>query len=469
MKKLTAQDIDLFVAGMNFEILQYVEDIPGEARAERLNNEEPTPIEFRDECSSFFQRHYQDALFNGDESGAENYFTRALSSEFDIQGMEAEIASAAANYAVLLHQSQEALSAFLRKDISRYSQTIASIKQNAPVPRTAQIAVSESASQCTLTLAEAWTGFLEFKSDWKPKIRQGNEKYFEVIKAVLGADTLVTDITRRDIKNLIEVVEGLPLQNRRPYNSMTTQQCLDLDEVPEDEQVSSKTVKDYLKLCQGLFSAYLTNELDVLESSPTNNIKYEADSKGYALYSHTEMRNLVAHFETLDGWNKWGFLLLAYTGARRSEIVNLKVSDVRLDADSQRYYIMIEDSKTKAGIRQVPISLRLIDMGILNYLEGKPREDRLFPEISYSNQVTRIFHEIRDKLDIDYLNDFKERHVVHSFRHTFTTEALSKNNALTLVQKTIGHEHSGHRETKTYTGRMRVSDLLPVVDSINWS
>lgn len=29
MKKLTAQDIDLFVAGMNAEILQYVEDIPG--------------------------------------------------------------------------------------------------------------------------------------------------------------------------------------------------------------------------------------------------------------------------------------------------------------------------------------------------------------------------------------------------------------------------------------------------------
>ncbi len=44
MKKITTQDIDLFVAGINAEILQYVEDIPGEARTERLNNEEPTPI-----------------------------------------------------------------------------------------------------------------------------------------------------------------------------------------------------------------------------------------------------------------------------------------------------------------------------------------------------------------------------------------------------------------------------------------
>lgn len=58
-----------------------------------------------------------------------------------------------------------------------------------------------------------------------------------------------------------------------------------------------------------------------------------------------------------------GFLLLAYTGARRSEIAKLRVSDVRLDDDSQRYYIMIGDSKTEAGIRQVPISQRLINMG----------------------------------------------------------------------------------------------------------
>ncbi|HHX3712245.1 TPA: hypothetical protein ACU9XO_004952, partial [Citrobacter freundii] len=330
MKKLTSQDIDLFVAGMNSDLLQYVEDIPGEARAERLIDEiPPTPVELREACSSFFQQHYENALFNGDESGAESYFKRALSSEFDIQGMENEITHAAANYAVLLHQSQAALSAFLQKDIARYSQTVANIKQNAPAPRTEQVVAPVCTSPNKLTLAEAWQGFLVFKSDWVPKIRQGNQKYYEVIETVLGAETLVTDITRRDIKNLLEVVEGLPRQNKKPYNRMTIQQCLDLDDVPEEDLVSSKTVKDYLKLCQGLFSTYLTKEEDILESSPTNNIKYEAKSHSYGYYSRTEMRKMVEHFATLDGWNKWGFLLLAYTGARRSEIAKLKVSDVR--------------------------------------------------------------------------------------------------------------------------------------------
>lgn len=182
--------------------------------------------------------------------------------------MEKEIASAAANYAVLLHQSQEAHSAFLRKDLTRYSQIVSNIKQNAPVPRSVQNAASESASQCTLTLAEAWKGFVKFKSGWTPKNRQESEKYYEVIEAVLGADTIVDSINRRDIRNLLEMAAGLPQQNKKPYNKMTTQECLDADDIPEENLVSSRTVNGYLKLCQGLF-AYLVKEEDILDSSPT--------------------------------------------------------------------------------------------------------------------------------------------------------------------------------------------------------
>ncbi|EMR0147806.1 tyrosine-type recombinase/integrase, partial [Klebsiella pneumoniae] len=238
-------------------------------------------------------------------------------------------------------------------------------------------------------------------------------------------------------------------------------------EVPEEDLVSSKTVKDYLKLCQGLFSTYLTKEEDILNLSPTHNIKYQAKSRSYGHYSRTEMRKLVEHFASLEGWNKWGFLLLAYTGARRSEITKLKVSDVRLDDDSQRYYIMIQDSKTEAGIRQVPIATRLIEMGFLQYLDRKTPEANLFPEITNGNQATRLFHAIREQLSIDYLDDYKNRRIVHSLRHTFVTEIQSKH-TLTLVQQTIGHEHSNQGQTKVYTGKMKVSDLLPVVDGIDW-
>lgn len=464
MKKLEQKDIDDYLLSIQAAFYAAAKKIPSKVRSTlrksgSLADEKRNAIDFGQLLDFTFK---QDTDPLSIDSVIEQF-----SSQFDLTGMENEIDCVASEYDLLWRHYCDAHIAFMDQRHSDYRQIVNSMRPESdyvptPADRSDESLVSE------LTLSEAWEGFVKFKSDWTPKIRQGNEKYYEVIAAVLGADTQVTSITRRDIKNLLEVVEGLPRKNKRPYNRMTIQQCLELDEVPKEDLVSSKTVSDYLKLCQGLFSTYLTGKIDVLKSSPTNHVKYESKSKGYGGYSRTEMRKLVAHFATLDGWKKWGFLLLAYTGARRSEIANLKVSDVRLDDDSQRYYIMIEDSKTEAGIRQVPLSLRLIDMGILDYLKGKQPKDRLFPEISYSNQVTRIFHGIREVLGIDSVNDFNERRIVHSFRHTFITEALSKNNMLTHVQQTVGHEHSGHKETQSYLGRMRISDLLPVVDSIDW-
>lgn len=470
MKKLTTQDIDLFVAELNSEILNYVESIPAEARIESMNSSRgPIPINIRDACASFFAQYYQDSFFNGEETATEIYFKDVLATKFDISGMERELVTAAHKYSVLLHQSQLAQLAFLKTDMREYYSILTSLKQCISMPvRPVTSEPEQPKSNNHMTLSEAWSGFLKFKSTWTVAIRSGNQKYYEAIEAILGADKKVRLITRRDIKSLLEVIEGLPRKNMKPYNKMTIQQCLDLDDIPEEHLVSSKTVRDYLKLCQGLFSTYLTKELEVFSESPTHGITREAKSQSYGHYSDTEMRKFVEHFLTLDGWNKWVFLLLAYTGARRSEIVKLKFSDVLFDDDSERYYIMIRDSKTEAGIRQVPISSFLIDNGFMDYVNSRKQDATLFPEITNKTQVTHNFSSIRDKLGISHNDDFKKRRVVHSLRHTFVTKVQTKGHSLTLIQQTIGHEHSNQGQTKVYTGKMKVSDLLAVIDSVNW-
>lgn len=466
MKKLSQHDIDAFVAAQHAEIYGYVENIPADARQRKIRGDVTPPLspDTGRAFAQFFQEFYENQLFNGEASPTESFFLESLAKRFDISGMESAIVAAASRYDILLHQSQRANYAFLSKDFATYSQILATMKQQNSV-LTAVVPVEEP--EPAMTLQEAWDGFLVFKSDWDPKIRQENEKYFEVIREVLGADTQVNKITRRDIKSLLEAVAELPRQNKKPYNKMTVRECLDLDDVPEADLVSPRTVNGYLKLCQGLFSTYLTGEMDVLASSPTLNVRYEAHSKSYGDYSKTEMRRLVAHFKTLSGWKKWIPLLLAYTGARRAEIAKLKRSDVRLDDDSQRYYIMIDDTKTEAGTRQVPLSLHLLDLGFLEYVEGFSAGDSLFPDLTNFNQITHFFHDIREALEIPYLNDYGARRIVHSLRHTFITEAR-KTNELTPVQKVVGHEHSGEGQTQRYTHKFTVSNLLPVVDSICW-
>ncbi|WP_255478881.1 tyrosine-type recombinase/integrase [Pantoea sp. ME81] len=463
MKRLEQKDIDNYLLSIQIGFYSAAKNIPSTVRS-TLRESGSLAHEKR---SAFDFGQLLDGTFKNDvEPISTDTVIEELSSQFDLTGMENEIDYLASEYDLLWRHYCDAHLAFMENRNSDYRQIVSSMR---PDREYSSIPADKphKPSKPVITLSQAWEGFVRFKSDWKPQIRQGNEKYFEVIKAVLGSDTSVTDITRRDIKNLLEVVEGLPRQNKKPYNKMTIQQCLDLDEIPDDDLISSKTVRDYLKLCQGLFSTYLTMEIGALDTAPTDKVRYEAQSKSYGNYSRTEMRRLVEHFTTLEDWKKWVFLLLSYTGARRAEISKLTVSDIRFDDDSQWHYIMIEDSKTDAGTRQVPLAPRLVEMGFLAYVKGKAAGEKLFPEITNSTQLTRIFHVIRETLDIDYMDDYKSRRIVHSLRHTFITEVQKTNNTQ-LVQQVVGHEHSNIGQTQRYTHRFTVSDLLPVVKCFDW-
>ncbi|GAB2947478.1 tyrosine-type recombinase/integrase [Hafnia psychrotolerans] len=152
--------------------------------------------------------------------------------------------------------------------------------------------------------------------------------------------------------------------------------------------------------------------------------------------------------------------------ARRGEITKLTSADVRLDEETKRYYLMINESKTAAGTRQIPVHNFLVNNGFIDFVNSK-KGSLLFPEVTYHNQVTKAFHIIRDELEIPSTNDFNEKRIVHSLRHTFITHVTPKVNT-TLLQQVIGHELSNIGETKRYTHRAKLSELLIVVDSIDW-
>ncbi|WP_411703670.1 tyrosine-type recombinase/integrase [Edaphovirga cremea] len=179
------------------------------------------------------------------------------------------------------------------------------------------------------------------------------------------------------------------------------------------------------------------------------------------------MALLVKHFLTLSDWSKWVFLLLSYTGARRGEIARLRAEDVKLDNDSGRYFISINESKTEAGRRNIPLQNKIIDYGFLDFVKSK-EGGYLFPEIVYVNQISKKFIQIRDDLDIASVSHENKRRVVHSLRHTFITEAMKKIGNINIVQQVVGHEHSRIGQTQKYAGSFEVSDLLCVVDSIEW-
>lgn len=325
-----------------------------------------------------------------------------------------------------------------------------------------------------LTLSDAWVMYKAEKGrNWTKSISMANERYIEVLFVVLGQNTDVTAITKQDIRQVMEVVENLPKRVVQPYRSMNVQQLIDCDDVPPDELVGVEAIHKHLKVYKSLFKTFLTENKDILMKSPTDGVVAAPSKARFGAYSSAEMKKFVewTHKQP-DGWLKWIILLLAYTGARRGEIAKLEKSQIKFDEDSLRYYFLIAEGgqgKTENATRQVVIHPKLIEWGFMEYVDRQWKE-RIFSEVAGTNmtKIGKEFADVRDQLGISYLDDFGQRRLLHSIRHSVCSAAMSGwvTNILHL-QQTVGHEKSGGI-TKRYLHTFPLSSICYVIDGIRW-
>ncbi|EHI0377798.1 tyrosine-type recombinase/integrase [Escherichia coli] len=325
-----------------------------------------------------------------------------------------------------------------------------------------------------LALSDAWALYKDEKGrNWTKSILMANERYMAVLLTVLGGETDVTAITKQDIKQVMEVVENLPKRVVQPYRSMTIQQLVDCDDVPPDELVGVETIHKHLKLYKSLFKTFLTGNKDILMKSPTDGVVAAPSKARFGAYSLAEMKKIVEWaLKQPDGWQKWIILLLAYTGARRGEIAKLEKSQIKYDEDSQRYYFLIAEGgqgKTENATRQVVIHPKLIEWRFMDYVDRQWKE-RVFSEVAGTNmtKIGKEFADVRNRLGIPYLDDFGQRRLLHSIRHSVCSAAMSGwvTNILHL-QQTVGHEKSGGI-TKRYLHTFPLSSIYYVIDGVCW-
>ncbi|EOZ7586711.1 integrase [Enterobacter pasteurii] len=326
-----------------------------------------------------------------------------------------------------------------------------------------------------LTLLDAWAMYKDEKGrNWTKSISMANERFIEVLMIVLGATTDVTTITKQDIKQVMEVVENLPKRVVQPYRSMTTQQLIDFEDVPPEDLVGAESIHKHLKIYKSLFKTFLTDNKDILEKSPTDGIVAAPSKARFGAYSTAEMKKFVGWaLKQPDNWQKWVTLLLAYTGARRGEIGRLEKSQIKFDEDSQRYYFLIAEGgqgKTENATRQVVIHPKLIEWGFMDYVDRQWKE-RIFSEVAGTNmtKIGKVLADVRDQLAIPYLDDYGQRRLVHSFRHTMISTCLAGwVGNLAHLQQVVGHEKSGSGITQRYLHTFPLSSVSYVIDGLCW-
>ncbi|MDF0899583.1 integrase [Escherichia coli] len=326
-----------------------------------------------------------------------------------------------------------------------------------------------------LTLADAWAMYKEERGrNWTKSISMANERYMEVLLVVLGKETDVTAITKQDIKRVMETVENLPKRVVQPYRSMTIQQLIECDDVLPEDLVGAEAVHKHLKIYKSLFKTFLTENKDILSKSPTDGIVAAPSKARFGAYSAAEMKKFVGWaIKQPDGWQKWITLLLAYTGARRGEIAKLEKSQIKFDEDSQRHYLLIAErrlGKTENATRQVVIHPKLIEWGVLDFVNRQWKE-KIFSEVSGRNmsKIGKVLSDVRDQLDIPYLDDYGQRRLVHSFRHTMISTCLAGwVSNLAHLQQVVGHEKSGLGITRRYLHSFPLRSICYVIDGLDW-
>lgn len=151
-------------------------------------------------------------------------------------------------------------------------------------------------------------------------------------------------------------------------------------------------------------------------------------------------------------------LMLVYSGVRQGELRDLKKEDVHLD----EHYFFIRESKTPAGVRNVPIADKVYPF--FEYWYNKPSQcDYLI-----TTREGRYFHDrnYRDSYWMPLLEEMNipTTHRPHDTRHTCISMMTVAGIDERIIKKIVGHAGKGITEN-VYT-HIEMKELLEAINRI---
>jgi hypothetical protein len=287
----------------------------------------------------------------------------------------------------------------------------------------------------------------------------------------LCGDKPVTEYSRSEVVNFLEILRGLP----KSYGKSKNDRNKSLNEFIERAKkegiarLTEKTVKRHLSVLsqffrfvvdKGGFPVSKRNELVEQHRFRTADL---ADNQQREAWTMAELKVLFR--SEIWAVNRprdskfWLPILALFHGGRLEEFADLSRADVFLEPESQLYGIRIiaydtQDGrhrklKTRASKRVIPIHPEVIRLGFLGYVNtvAKTANSPLFPDLlpqgpdgKRGPRLTRWFSGYRRKLNI-----YREGVGMHAFRHNMTT-------ALNDVVQTVSQKRSldyltGHSPT----------------------
>lgn len=232
--------------------------------------------------------------------------------------------------------------------------------------------------------------------------------------------------------------------------------------IPKDDCLHGHTISNHIGHLKVMFG-WLESKRTI-ERNPFKGVEVAYGAESYAAYSADDLERIFssplwqpdsayACRATTSAATWWAPLLALYTGARPTEIVQMRLEDIET-VDGILMASVVDDEekgqqvKSKAGLRSFPVHPRLLELGFPDYIESlrKDGADRVLQGIALAKRLPgaglgKWWNERNRK---ESFPGFKApRKVFYSFRHTYFTSALHDADIkLEHVQQMCGHESS---------------------------
>lgn len=302
------------------------------------------------------------------------------------------------------------------------------------------------------------------KDVWKPKTKMVYRGQFDTMINLLG-DPVARSITRTDASDFVILLSMLPVNayKGKEYEELTAREIIELQQNAKTKRqtISPQTVNDYLDRLCGFMDYIISNgQADInpfrglkLPEPPLSKTKRRAFKKEELIKIFTTSNYLHKQYE--KPWQYWLPILGLYTGARLNELCGMTVSDVsvidgipciaiqnREDEDEEDFDF---STKTEKSQRQLPLHIKLIELGFLDFVESRRIENKnllfdLVPKMgSYIRAPSEWFSDLKKSVGI---TDSKA--VFHSFRHSLQVQLQ----LTTKVSAELRSAYMGHSTAK---------------------
>ena len=250
-----------------------------------------------------------------------------------------------------------------------------------------------------------------------------------------------------------------------------------------ERKTASKTAYDRFTWVKTLLK-FAYRDLELISRHPWEGIElFKETTKQRRPWSEAELQTLFGQplfqeYALPKDWRAgsdaayWIPLLGLYTGARLSELAQLKTNDIKVFDEIPTISITNLGSnqqlKTSSSIRSIPIHSELIRLGFFEYVTNirAQKMESLWPKLSQRKNkpggyFSNWFGEYRANIGLLGYPDF------HCFRHTVRSQLGEAEVPEHVIDSILGHEIKGSTGTKIYTHRT-LKTLKNAIDTLQY-